>query len=324
MDATGSGEPPSTQAGLRSAIMRLALSPYTMACVGMLFWAGSNIVVRAVRDEIPPMGLSFWRTLAAFLVVLPFVWARLRTAAPVIRANWAIIALLAFLLMIGGNAVLFLSLQFTTAINVAIINSVEPLFIVLAAWLFFRDRLTGRQGYGVAVSMVGVLVLVGQGDLATLAAFEFNAGDILVCFAYLSWACYAALLRLVPRGIDHLSLLALLLGGGSVMLLPFYLVENFAFRPTLFTWTMIVSALALACFTSIIAVQMWNRTVAALGPARAGLFIHLIAVYGVILSIIFLDERLEEFHVAGILLIGIGIYLANSRRRAAAETGSAG
>jgi drug/metabolite transporter (DMT)-like permease len=300
--------------GVLGSVVRVAMSPYTMAAVSMLLWAGSNIVVRGVREEVPPMGLSFWRTFLGFLIVLPFVLPRLPAYAPIIRANWRIISLVSFLLIVGGNALLFLSLQFTIVINVALLNSVEPILIIIVAWIAFRDPLSRRQAAGVAVSLLGVVVLVSRGDLETIAKLDFNSGDILVFFAYVSWACYAVYMRLAPRQIDHLTMLALLLGVGAAMLAPIYLVEHFAFRPTVFSWEMIASAAGLALFTSVLGVLSWNRALAALGSNRAGLFIHLIAVYSVILSIVFLGERLEEFHVTGILLIGIGIYFANTRR----------
>jgi drug/metabolite transporter (DMT)-like permease len=269
-----------------------------------------------VREEIPPMGLSFWRTFAGFLIVLPFVLSGLEARAPAIRANWRVIALVSALLIVGGNALLFLSLQFTIVINVALLNSVEPVLIIIVAWLAFRDPLSRRQAAGVAVSFLGVVILISRGDLEMLANFDFNLGDILVLFAYVSWACYAVFMRLVSRQIDHLTMLALLLGLGAAMLLPLYLVEHFFFRPTAFTWSLVAAAASLALFTSVLGVLMWNRALAALGSARAGLFIHLIAAYSVVLSIVFLGERLEEFHVTGILLIGIGIYFANTRREA--------
>jgi drug/metabolite transporter (DMT)-like permease len=269
-----------------------------------------------VHEVVPPMGLSFWRTFTGFLIVLPFILTRLQTNAPIIRANWRPILLVSLLLIVFGNALLFLSLQFTTVINVALLNSVEPALIILAAWLLFRDPFTRRQSAGVAVSFLGVIVLVSRGMLETIAALDFNIGDILVFIAYVSWSFYAVCMRLVPRQIDQVTMLAVILGTGAAMLLPIYLVEHFVFRPTVFNWELILTAASLALFTSVLGVLSWNRSIAVLGPSRAGIFIHLIAAYSVVLSILFLGERLEEFHVTGIMLIGIGIYFANTRRDA--------
>ena len=278
--------------------------------------------MRGVHEVVPPLGLSFWRTFMGFLIVLPFVLPRIKADAPIIRANWWRIVLVAFLLIVSGNALLFLSLQFTTVISVALLNSVEPALIILAAWILFRDPVSRRQAAGVAVSFLGVVVLVSRGTLEAIAGLDFNIGDVLVFFAYVSWSFYAVCMRRVPRQVDQLTMLALILGTGSMMTLPFYLIEHFAFRPTVFNWPLIASALSLALFTSVLGVLSWNKALAALGSSRAGLFVHLIAVYSVILSILFLGESLEEFHVTGILLIGIGIYFANTRRQSRTESAS--
>ena len=154
--------------GASGWVRQIVFSPYLSAGLAMFFWAGSTVLVRYVREDVPPMGLSFWRTLAGFLILLPFVIRPLRAQSALVIANWKILALLAFLLMVGGNAVLFLSLQYTIAINAAVINSFEPIIIVVLAWMLFRDPFTKRQGFGVAVSLSGVLVLISA---------AFNGGN---------------------------------------------------------------------------------------------------------------------------------------------------
>mgnify|MGYP003999334679 CR=1 FL=1 len=133
--------------------------------------------------------------------------------------------------MVGGNAVLFLSLQYTMAINAAVINSVEPLFIVLFAALLFRDRFTWLQGTGLALSLLGVLVLISAGSFEQLLKLDFNRGDLIVTVAYASWGLYVVFLRKAPTGLDHRLLLAALLGLGALFMLPLYLVETMLVRP---------------------------------------------------------------------------------------------
>ena len=182
--------------------MRVLTSPYLAVTVAMLCWAGSTVVVRGLRAEVPPLGLSFWRTLLGAALVLPFAWRPMMLQIHLIRRHFWIILLLSFLLIVAGNGVLFLSLQYTIAINVGVLNSFEPLLIIVAAWAIFRDRVTFNQLAGVLVSLLGVFALIGRGDPGTILDLDFNAGDILVLFAYLSWAFYAVYLRLAPRELD--------------------------------------------------------------------------------------------------------------------------
>ncbi len=279
----------------------------------MLLWAFSTIVARYVREDVPPMGLSFWRTALAFVILLPFVAGRMRASATIIRQHWKILCALGILLIVGGNAMLFLALQYTIAINAAVLNSTEPVIILVVAWLLFRDPVGWRQAAGIGMSLAGVLVLIGRGDFAVLAALDFNRGDLIVMGAYVSWGFYAVLLRRAPRELDQVTILALILGFGSLALLPVYLVEELAFRPTIFTWTALISMVVLAILSSLLGILMWNRAVTALGPGRAGIYIHLIPAYTIVLAIILLGETLEIFHIAGIVLIATGIVLSSRK-----------
>ena len=306
--------PPTDQAPPPLARLKaIATSPHLVAAIAMLLWAFSTIIARYVREDVPPMGLSFWRTGLAFVILLPFVAGRLRAKAAIIRQHWKILFALGFLLIVGGNALLFLALQYTIAINAAVLNSTEPVVIVAVAWLLFRDPVNWSQAVAIVLSLVGVLVLIGRGDLAVLSALDFNRGDLIVMGAYISWAVYAVLLRRAPRELDSLTTLALILGFGSLCLLPIYLVEEFAFRPTNFTWITLISIVVLAVISSLLGILMWNRAVTELGPGRAGIYINLIPAYTIVLAIILLGETLELFHIGGIALIAVGIVLSSRK-----------
>ena len=295
--------------------MRVLTSPYLAVTVAMLCWAGSTVVVRGLRAEVPPLGLSFWRTLLGAALVLPFAWRPMMLQIHLIRRHFWIILLLSFLLIVAGNGVLFLSLQYTIAINVGVLNSFEPLLIIVAAWAIFRDRVTFNQLAGVLVSLLGVFALIGRGDPRTILDLDFNAGDILVLFAYLSWAFYAVYLRLAPRELDPRVMLFLLLFLGALLLIPFYAVESAFDRPMTFGLPALAAIVGLALFSSIGAIYLWNYSIRHLGPSRAGIFIHLIVAFTVIMAIVFLGEVFVWFHAVGVALIGAGIYLSIYRGR---------
>ncbi len=264
--------------------------------------------MRGVREDVPPVGLSFWRTLLGLLLILPLFMRPVRRQARIVVRHWRILSLLAFLLVITGNTLLFLSLQLTFVINVVVLNSTEPILILLVAWLLFRDSVTARQSVGIAVSLCGVLLMISSGDLASLAELNLNRGDVVVLLAYLSWSFYAVLLRLVPAQLEPGVLMVVLLGFGSLFGLPLYLFEHFSFRPTPFDWVSVLTIFTLAMTNSVAAVFLWNRAVRLLGPGRAGPYMHLIPAFGVVMAITLLDESLQPYHLVGICLIGIGIY----------------
>lgn len=295
---------------------RILTSPYTAAAVAMFMWALSMVLVRGVRGDVPPLGLSFWRTLLALFLILPFVIRQLRTDLPVLIAHWPMLVLLGFLLFVAGNASLFVGLQDTTAINASLINSFEPMAIVVVGALLFRDAVSLRQTIGVIISLGGVLTLVCRADPSVLVKLTFNRGDLWILTAITAWAFYAVLMRRAPRGVSHLSLFVALATFGCLTLLPFYLWEAFNGAAMEVNSTSITAIAVLAVFSTLLSVILWNRALHGLGSARAGLFIHLIPAYSIVLATLFLGETMELYHIAGILLIAVGITLASVRQAA--------
>jgi drug/metabolite transporter (DMT)-like permease len=102
---------------------------------------------------------------------------------------------------------------------------------------------------------------------------------------------------------------------GLVPLLPLYLWELSNGRSLDPSLANIAAIGYVALFPSVIAYVAWNHTVSALGANRTGLFIHLIPVFGTLLAVLLLGERLVGYHATGIVLIVSGIWLATGWRR---------
>lgn len=297
-----------------------SLPPLLAGALAMLCYSGSFISVRDVAGVVPPAAITFLRCTIAIAILYPFCRKSLHAQWPIIRKHWKFLALQGVLIIVCGNGIMFVGLQFTTAINGSLINSAEPVAIVAVAWLMFRDRLDAMQWLGVLVSMAGVLYLIGRGKLDVLLNLDLNIGDVLVFISIVCWAVYAVLMRRVPKELDRLNYLFTILVAGAVAVFPFWILENIYYLPTPITWTTAGVTGGLALFASIFALLWWNRAVEGLGASRAGLLLHLIPVYTVILAVWLLDEEPFLFHAVGIGLIGVGIYLTTIHRRGAGTT----
>jgi drug/metabolite transporter (DMT)-like permease len=307
-------------------IRRLAEAAYANAYLLLtlvsLFWAGNQIVGRAAAGEIPPITLGCLRWLVATGLLLPFAWSSLKADWRVIRNN---VWLLAFLGVIGGGAIntfSYIGLNYTTATNGVVLNSFIPVMIIAMAWAFFGERLTRVQLLGVAVSLVGVLAILSGGSLATLARFRLNAGDLCVILAMAMWSLYTVLLRRRPLGLDRLSFLFVLAIVGVVIMLPLWLGETLLIRSPVWSARAFAALIGVAIFSSVLAYIFWNRGVELLGPAVAGLFVHLMPVFGALLAWLFLGERLEAYHLAGMALILTGIAVTSRAGRAVVPAGT--
>ena len=142
-------------------------------------------------------------------------------------ADWrklkAKIGALTFLALIGGGAfgtLQYVALQYTTAINMGVVGSVSPAFIVAASFLLFGDRMSLRQLLGVAVSLIGVLAIVTRLQPDLLLSLSFNGGDLMILANMVLWSIYSACLRLRPE-VHALSFLFVLAVIAAVANVPF-------------------------------------------------------------------------------------------------------
>ena len=284
-------------------------SPYLLLALAPLFWSCNWIIGRALHQDVPPMGMTFFRWLIAVLILAPFAIGPLRRDWPIVRANWRVMLMLGAIGVGMHNALAYIGLNFTTATNGVILNSCIPVMIIVMAWLFFGERLRRLQVAGVVISSLGVLTIFSQGSLQTLAALRLNAGDFFVMLSVAMWSLYTILLRHRPAGLHMLSFLFCIAVVGNLCMLPFWIGEMLLGYRIAWTVQTVSAMLAVALFSSVLAYIFWNRGVEAVGAQVAGLFVHLMPVFGVMLAWIFLGERLQAYHVAGIALILVGIVL---------------
>lgn len=268
-----------------------------------------------MRNEMPPVAMGFWRWTIALLILLPFAAPELRSKWHVVRANWLTLTLLGILGAIAFNTLIYVGLQYTAATNGVLFNSISPVLIILLSWVVSRERISKLQACGVVLSLCGVLVIVARGDATTLAAFHFNRGDLWLIAAMVLWAFYTIVLRRRPPELSAMGFLTAMLLLSLPFLLPFYLWE-FSQRGGFAVTPATVAALAYyGTIPSIAAYLFWNRGVAQVGPNKAGLFVHLMPLFGAVLSVVFLGERLYAYHYAGAVLIFTGIRLTTRRSK---------
>ena len=293
-----------------SRIWRVA--PLLLAAAS-LFWAGNAIVGRAFHAEIPPVSLAFWRWTGAFLVTLPFAREPLGNDWPTLLRHWRSLLILSLTGIALFNTLFYRGLDQTTAINGVLLQSTMPLMILLASALIYRERPSLTQTIAILISLLGVLVIAVHGSLARLGALSLNPGDVWVLAAVASYALYSSLLRSRPP-VHPMSFLAASFALGALMLLPLYVAEICSGAVTRITPGTLASFVYVALMPSCIAYLCFNRGVELIGSARGGQYVHLVPVFGVLLAVLLLGERLYLFHLFGAVLIAVGLALASCVR----------
>jgi drug/metabolite transporter (DMT)-like permease len=302
--------PPASRPGY---LAQLYHRPWLLLTLAPLFWSGNFVVGRAVHESVPPIGLAFWRWLVAALLLVGFALPHLRRDWPVLQRHWPLLLLLSTVGIACFNTLVYIGLNTTTAINALLLQSTMPVMIVALSFLFFRERVSLQLAAGIAVSLAGAVLIIARGELSVLTTLSLNRGDLWVLAAVICYAVYAVLLRRRPT-LHPLSFLTATFGLGALLLAPLYCAETLAGRAMAFTPVTVGAVAYVAIFPSILAYLCFNRGVDLAGASRAGLFIHLMPVFGSVLAMTFLGERFGWFHGAGVVLILGGIALVTRSR----------
>lgn len=292
---------------------RLWRAAPVLLCLTMLFWAGNSIAGRAMAGVVPPMTLSFWRWVLALALITPFAWRHLKADRAEIIRSWPMMLTLSATGVASFGALLYLGLETTTALNSLLMQAAIPPLILLFGLIVLKERTTWAQTAGVALSLLGVLVVIAQGRPWDLLHLDIHPGDGLVLVGVVLYAVYSLLLRRKPP-VHPLSLLWITMALSVLLLAPAYgweLAQGRTFTPT----PQALAGLAyVAVFPSFLAYLFFNRGVELLGPARAGHFMHLMPVFGSVLAVALLGEAFHGFHAVGVALIGAGILLASLKK----------
>jgi drug/metabolite transporter (DMT)-like permease len=300
-----------------SARAWFANQPYLLLSFTALCWAGNAIVGRLAAGHIPPVTLSFLRWGLAFLTILPVAWPHVRRDWPMIRSRLGLMVTLSITGISAFNTLQYWALEHTQALNTLLLQSALPLFVAVWSLILLGVRLTLAQACGVVLSLAGVLTILLHGDLTALAGIAFNKGDIIFIVALVIFGFYSVL-SLKRPAVHGLSFVAFTFGCGAACLIPLWIFELFT-RPVMaLDGPNLLTLFYVAIFPSTLAYLCFNRGVQLIGANRAAPFFHVVPVFGAVMAIAFLGERLQPFHVIGFALVLIGVYVAARKPRGAA------
>lgn len=291
----------------------MAARAYGLLTMTALFWGANAVAGRLAVGHVSPLLLTSARWGLCTLAAGALAWRQLRQDAAELRRN-------ALLLLGYGtvgftlfNAFLYTAAQHTTALNMVILQAALPLFVFALSYGMFRTRITGGQAAGFLATLAGVLVIAARGSLPALLRLGLNRGDVTMLIAVGCSALYTAALRWRPR-VHWLSFMAAISAAAFLASVPMAAWEVATGRAL---WPD-AQGLAICAFAGLVPglIAQTSFIVGAgmIGSNRAGLFVNLVPVFGAILSVLVLGERLQTYHLAGLALVLSGLTLAERMR----------
>lgn len=293
---------------------RLFGNPYLLLVLTTAAWGGNAVASRMAVGEVSPMALTCLRWLGVALLLLLFARREIASAWPLLRQRLGSLALLGAVGFTAFNALYYVAAQYTTAINLGILQGAIPILVLLFAYAIDRAPVTPLQAVGVLLTLLGVATVTSGGRIERLLTLSLNEGDLIMLLACALYAGYTLGLRRRPA-VSALASFSVLALSAMLASLPLAALEaaTGGFRwPSAEGWLIV---LYVVVFPSFLSQLSFMQGVKLIGPARAGVFVNLVPLWAALFSVLLLGEDFALHHAAALVLVLGGIWIAEHAKK---------
>lgn len=293
---------------------RLFANPYVILTLTTIFWAGNTVAGRLAVGQVSPMGLTTFRWLFAYLLMLAFLPREVAQSFRMLREKPLYLAAMGFIGFTGFNAVYYAAAHHTTAVNIGIMQQSTPIFVMLGAFLLYNARITAGQVAGLVAGVIGVLFVASTGKWSVLRNLDFNRGDVMILVIGAVYAAYSLNVRRRPpewRPFAFFAAMAFVAALTSLPLLAFEMAQGAFFWPTAKGWAVVAYV---AVCPSLLAQIWYIRGIEMIGAARSGFLFNAIPVFAALMAVAILGEPFGWYHAVGLTLVIGGIAWAERHR----------
>ncbi len=278
-----------------------------------LLWGGNMILGHYLADFIGPWSIISTRLLIGGSIFLLLLMQTGEIKKIKHIANWRVVIVLAITGVIGFQSLLYYGLRLTTATNAGLLNSLTPLLTAFLAAAFLKEKLNYHHWLAAVVTILGLVFILSEGDLGNLLSLNFNAGDLLVLAALVSWVAYSliakkAMMRMSPLLITSLGVLLSL-----IAVVPLGIYEAMVVQTPNVTESVFWALMFISVGPTVLSLLFWNKGMKIIGPSRASLFLNTVPVYIIIINAVFLGVMPYQYQIVGMVMIFAGSFYAGLR-----------
>ena len=285
---------------------------YLLLVLTTLFWSGNFIVGKAASIyEIPPFSLNFYRWLFAGIILLPFTFKEILKKKNYIFENIGFFIILGISSITIFNSAVYYSLYYMQVISGVLMISTIPVWIMFISSILGIEKTNKFQIFGVILSLIGVLFIITKSDLNLIKNLDFNKGDLIMASGMFAWALYSALLKKKTYEISQITLLEVVIIIGLLFLVPIYFLEMKLGNPLVVDKPFILTLSYVVLLPGLASFFFWIKGISIIGANRAGVFLHLMPIFGSLMAIILFSEKFMFYHLLGAIFIIAGITLSN-------------
>jgi drug/metabolite transporter (DMT)-like permease len=275
----------------------------------MLFWAGGFIATRVAAQHFKPFTGASIRYLVACALLVPLAASLQKDFWRPGRKKLLQYALLGFSGIFAYNFFFFRGLELVPASHGALITALSPLMVMLFSAWRYGEKLHARSLVGLALAMVGVVVVVSRGDPRSLLS-GLHLGDAFMLGCPVTWAVYTLAGKEYLKTSSPITATAWASITGCLMLLAFSLFEPSPVNvPAEAVWALVY----LGVIGTVLAFIWYYQGVVKIGATRTAVFSNLIPVFAMLLSVLILKEDVEPYSYVGAALVIGGVVMTNRR-----------
>ncbi len=298
------------------------LSAYGLLAITALFWGAGLVIVKPALEFTTPFRFLFYRYVGAVIFSLPILlhflpkWKKLKKGLSKILG-------LELLGTTVSLSLLYTGLRYTSAIEASLIASTSPIFISILAIIFLREKVERHELIGLVLSFAGTLgltlipVLHHGHQLENISLF----GNLLIIGQNLTIAAYYVLAKKHYRYLPKffVTTLSFYLGLITFLLLSLWQTGSYQqllgeIHQDLQHFSVWLASGYMALFGSVIALTTYIKGQEKIEASEAALFNYLQPLIYIPLGILWLGEQVYWWQLLSLLIILIGVYLAEHRR----------
>ncbi|MGL5072053.1 MAG: DMT family transporter [Aeromonas salmonicida] len=272
----------------------------------MAIWSGNAIVSKLAVGLLSPSALAWSRWMVAAIILTPFLAHRAWRDRAKLRAGFYQLAALALLGMVLNQTLGYYAAQTLGATEIGLMMGLTPLMTVLLSIWLLRERPSWGALLGGLISILGLTILLGQGDPSRLFTQGIHIGSVYMLLSAGTYALYSVLLKKWDLGLDNWSMLYGQVLCSLLFLTPFYLLVDGQWPDGRALWLILYAGIP----TSALSPWLWMQGIALLGASRTAIFMNLLPVMTAALAISWLGETLTSYHLIGGGMTLLGVLLA--------------
>ena len=289
------------------------MKPVLTLTAAAFFWGLNFHLARVMLKSVGFMEAGSWRYFFGVLL-LGLLAGRKSLSIKMIKENIRGISLVGIIGLFGFNLFFFSGLRYTTALNAALIISLNPALTLLFSNRILKTPLPPLGIAGIVISMAGVIYLMAKGSLANLQEIKFGAGDLLIFLSNILFALHHVW---VKKYAHHVPVIHFTLYTNVLCMLCFMLILPFTGIKEVYahSGSFWFAATGIGFLGTALAYYLWNFGIKEAGADRAGIFMNVVPLSAAVLAVFF-GEPLYRYHfICGVIITsGVMLTIRSARK----------